>query len=327
MPACNAQQGNSSNARQASSNDHSSPAFSENNSKSAGRQPKTLTVDLGDGVTMELVLVPAGKFMMGSPEDEERSVSVGKLVESPPHQVEIKQAFYMSKYEVTNAQFRRFKPEYNSGSNNRIDFPSESIEGIDLNGEDQPVASVQWHAAVSFCEWLSRKSGKDIRLPTEAEWNMPVAPAQRRHFTLVRQFHPIWRITMEGTPTAAVQRVSSGRRLRTWEVFRRTPLDCMTCMATCGSGVPIGRIHWIHRRIVSFAAVRGSTTRGPAARRFALPLHPISGALTSVFELWPWQLRNQSELAYRGSHPFSVRLKGAKFRTGMMPQRLRSDLR
>jgi formylglycine-generating enzyme required for sulfatase activity len=42
--------------------------------------------------------------------------------------------------------------------------------GIDLNGDDQPVAAVPWHDAVAFCEWLTRKSGMALRLPAEAEW-------------------------------------------------------------------------------------------------------------------------------------------------------------
>jgi eukaryotic-like serine/threonine-protein kinase len=158
------------NAGAVSSKQRSTLALGDTEAEPVGQEPKTLTLDLGDGVKMELVLVPAGRFLMGSPEGEERDKSVGKLVESPPREVKINRPFYMGKYEVTNAQFRRFKPNYSSGSNVRVDLHSGSIVGIDLNGDDQPVAAVRWHDAVAFGEWLSRKSGKAIRLPTEAEW-------------------------------------------------------------------------------------------------------------------------------------------------------------
>ncbi len=72
--------------------------------------PKALTLDLGDGVTMEFVQIPAGSFMMGSPEDEEGRGND----EGPRHLVTIAKPFYMGKYEVTNAQFRQFYPKHNS---------------------------------------------------------------------------------------------------------------------------------------------------------------------------------------------------------------------
>jgi formylglycine-generating enzyme required for sulfatase activity len=168
--ACAGPKDKSPDAGPVSSEQRSTPAIGETVSEPVDREPKTLTLELGDGVKMELVLIPAGRFMMGSPESEEKSVSVGKLIESPPHAVEISQPFYMAKYEVTNAQFRRFKPGYSSGRDNSIDYPWGSITGIDLDGDDQPVARVRWHDAIAFCDWLSQKSGKSIRLPTEAEW-------------------------------------------------------------------------------------------------------------------------------------------------------------
>jgi formylglycine-generating enzyme required for sulfatase activity len=171
LSACDDPQDKSPDAGSVSSKQRSSTlARGGTVSELAGRELKILTLDLGDGVTMDLVLVPTGRFMMGSPESEEKSDTKGTLVESPPHAVEISQPFFMGKYEVTNAQFRRFKPNYSSGSNNRVDFHTGSIVGIDLNGDDQPVVAVPWDDANAFCEWLSRQSGMHIRLPAEAEW-------------------------------------------------------------------------------------------------------------------------------------------------------------
>jgi len=68
--------------------------------------------------------------------------------------------FSIGKYEVTNAQYRRFKPSHNSGDYN----------GKSLNGDNQPVVNVSWNDAVEYAQWLSRQSGKAYRLPIEAEW-------------------------------------------------------------------------------------------------------------------------------------------------------------
>ena len=120
-------------------------------SQVAGRWgDKTVTLDLGEGVTMELVLIPAGEFRMGSPEsEEERSDNEG-----PQHMVRITKPFYIGKYEVTQAQWQAVM-----GNN-----PSR------FKGDDLPVEKVSWHACQEFCGRLSRRCNRRIRLPTEAEW-------------------------------------------------------------------------------------------------------------------------------------------------------------
>ena len=64
---------------------------------------RVLTLDLGDGVTMELVRIPAGKFQMGSPPGEKE-----RLADENQHSVEITRDFYLGEYEVTRGQFRAF---------------------------------------------------------------------------------------------------------------------------------------------------------------------------------------------------------------------------
>ncbi len=70
--------------------------------------------------------------------------------------------FWIGKTEVTNNQFRRFKPMHNSGS----------FQGRSLNGDTQPAVNLSWDDAQAFAEWLSWETGtgKRFRLPTEAEW-------------------------------------------------------------------------------------------------------------------------------------------------------------
>jgi formylglycine-generating enzyme required for sulfatase activity/tetratricopeptide (TPR) repeat protein len=116
------------------------------------KPPPTLTLDCGGGVTMELVLIPAGDFLMGSPEDEEGRDSD----EGPRHRVRIGQPFYMGKYEVTQDQWQAVMGEN----------PSYFKDC----GGDCPVERVPWEDCQSFCRKLSSRVGKEIRLPSESEW-------------------------------------------------------------------------------------------------------------------------------------------------------------
>lgn len=133
-----------------------------------GDSGPALSLDLGGGVKLECVLIPKGEFDMGSPDKEEDHQSD----ESPVHRVRIGQAFYMGKYEVTNGQFRHFKSDHNSGE----------FQGVSLNGDEQPVVRVSWEDAQAFCRWLSSKSGKTVRLPSEAEWEYACRSGDGRVF-------------------------------------------------------------------------------------------------------------------------------------------------
>ncbi len=105
--------------------------------------------ELGDGVNLEMVYIPGGKFEMGSPENEEGRQSD----ESPQHSVTV-QSFAMSKYPITQAQYQVIM------GNNPANF----------QGNDLPVENVNWDEAVEFCGKLSQKTGLTYRLPSEAEW-------------------------------------------------------------------------------------------------------------------------------------------------------------
>jgi eukaryotic-like serine/threonine-protein kinase len=98
---------------------------------------------------IELALIPAGTFQMGSPDTEQGRSSD----EGPRHQVTL-QSFYMSKYEVTQAQYQAV-----TGTN-----PSS------FRGDDRPVENVSWFEAVEFCRLLSQMTGKEYRLPSESQW-------------------------------------------------------------------------------------------------------------------------------------------------------------
>ena len=115
--------------------------------------PKELTVDLGKGVKLEMVLIPAGEFLMGSP-DSDKDASTD---EKPQHRVRITKPFYLGKYLVTQEQW-----EAVMGNN-----PSH------FKGPKNPVEKVSWDDCQQFLDKLNAKSARgraSSQLPTEAQW-------------------------------------------------------------------------------------------------------------------------------------------------------------
>jgi formylglycine-generating enzyme required for sulfatase activity len=107
--------------------------------------------DLGKGIKLDMVLIPAGKFMMGSPESE-----TGRGSNETQHEVTLTKPYYMGKYEVTQEQW-----EAVMGSN-----PTPSYH----KGANFPVGFVSWENCQEFIKKLNAKTNGGYRLPTEAEW-------------------------------------------------------------------------------------------------------------------------------------------------------------
>jgi formylglycine-generating enzyme required for sulfatase activity len=112
---------------------------------------------------MKLVLIRPGKFMMGSPDSEQGR----KGNEGPQHEVTISKPFYIGVTEVTQAQY-----EAVMGTN-----PSK------FKGPTNPVEMVTWEDASNFCRRLSEKTGKAVRLPTEAEWEYACRAGSKTRFS------------------------------------------------------------------------------------------------------------------------------------------------
>ncbi|MDE5082918.1 MAG: formylglycine-generating enzyme family protein, partial [Trichodesmium sp. St18_bin1] len=123
--------------------------------------------DLGDGIELEMVYIPGGTFMMGSPENEEKRHDN----EGPQHNVTVS-PFFMGKYPVTQGQWRAIASQTNLkvklDLNPEPSYFKESYQDIDR--WQRPVEQVKWTEVVEFCERLSKLTGKDYRLPSEAEW-------------------------------------------------------------------------------------------------------------------------------------------------------------
>jgi formylglycine-generating enzyme required for sulfatase activity len=149
--------------------------------------PTTKALDLGGGVTLELVLIPAGQFIMGSeppkkptgnpPDAKEAARYATELAafndipanEKPAHSVTLTQPFYMGKYTVTQAQYAAVM-----GTN-----PSH------FKGAQLPVDSVSWDDATAFCSKLNETLHDKtlaVRLPTEAQWEYACRAGTRTRF-------------------------------------------------------------------------------------------------------------------------------------------------
>ena len=104
----------------------------------------------------EMVVIPAGEFMMGSPESE----SERRTDEGPQHKVVIAKPFAMGRYAVTFEEYDRF-----------CEAAGRQKPGDEGWGRGRrPVINVTWHDSVAYCAWLSQETGVTYRLPSEAEW-------------------------------------------------------------------------------------------------------------------------------------------------------------
>jgi formylglycine-generating enzyme required for sulfatase activity len=131
----------------------------------------------GTKVSFDLVAVPGGTFLRGSPEGEKGRAAD----EGPRHQVKVN-AFWMGKCEVTWDEFdlySRLNHEANKKHPQPADKAADAVtrptppyidETWGFGREGHPVVAVSHHAAMEYCRWLSLKTGKVYRLPTEAEW-------------------------------------------------------------------------------------------------------------------------------------------------------------
>jgi formylglycine-generating enzyme required for sulfatase activity len=121
----------------------------------------------------EMVVVPAGEFMMGSPESEPgRSNDEGPL-----HKVKIARPFAVGRHTVTRGQFAAFMNNMNYKN------PNTSWRNVGFRQEDNhPVVSVSWDNAQAYAAWLSKLTGQRYRLLSEAEWEYVARAGTRTPF-------------------------------------------------------------------------------------------------------------------------------------------------
>ncbi|MGD8501260.1 MAG: SUMF1/EgtB/PvdO family nonheme iron enzyme [Phycisphaerales bacterium] len=154
--------------------------------KAARTYTETVTTKNGEKISFNMVLVPDGTFVMGSPDNEPDR----KDDEGPQHDVRV-DPFYLCTTETTLELFTAYYQETVSAKKdfdalqeaqqNKGQAGKEDVDAItgptpvygDLTmgyGKKHPAMGMTWHNAMTFCRWLSKKTGKKYRLPTEAEW-------------------------------------------------------------------------------------------------------------------------------------------------------------
>jgi len=135
--------------------------------------PVGTELTLAEGVTMKLVKIPAGQFVMGS--------QAGYPDEAPRAVVKIDKPFLMGACEVTNKQYKAFDPKHDT---RYLDEHGKdhTTPGYIANHADQPVARISWQEATAFCKWLGEKTGKKVALPTEAQWEWAARGGSDKQF-------------------------------------------------------------------------------------------------------------------------------------------------
>lgn len=136
------------------------PKKAAENQQAAG--PKTEdAVDLGNGVTLRLTLIPAGEYIMGSLH--------GANDEFPQTRMAIEKPFWMGVTEITNRQFQIFDPKHDNGVIDQH-HKDHTRPGYSVQDPEMPAIRISWDEAAAFSQWLAAKTGRGFSLPTEAQW-------------------------------------------------------------------------------------------------------------------------------------------------------------
>ncbi len=147
--------------------------------KKESKQSQYFREDLGNGITLEMVAIPGGTFLMGTEDEEiERLVKKfnweGLRSERPKREVNVP-PFFIGKYPITQEQWRAIA----SRTDLKVDPSAPLRVNLDLNpayfkdrpdSDRRPVEQVNWYDAIEFCARLSKLTGREYRLPSEAEW-------------------------------------------------------------------------------------------------------------------------------------------------------------
>jgi len=128
--------------------------------KAGGKLEFDVKID-GSPLGLKFVRIPAGEFAMGSND--------GYDDEKPVKAVKINKPFYLATNEITLGQYRLFDPNHENGVYDR-GGKDLSVRGYYQNNDYFPVIRVSQQQAMEFCKWLSKKIGKKVTLPTEAQW-------------------------------------------------------------------------------------------------------------------------------------------------------------
>ena len=155
----------------------------------------TITIPCDEtSVEMQMVRIAAGSFVMGAP------TGIGWSDEHPQHTVQITKPFYVGKFEVTQKQYHAVM-----GVN-----PSQFI------GNDRPVEKVSWFDAKTFCQRLSDRTGRTVRLPTEAEWEYACRAGGSTNYCYGDDPNQLGSVAWFGENSADATHVVGGKDANAW---------------------------------------------------------------------------------------------------------------
>ena len=179
----------------------------------------------GASMTMRLVLIPAGEFLMGSPPGD-RLRSLGEV----PYKVVISKPFYIGATEVTLAQYRCFVRARGGSGKFRTEAEKTGsadgwngkkwgkIKGLSWRNpvpgakpdDRHPAVCLTWQEAVVFCEWMSKAVGRTVRLPTEAEWEYACRAGTTTPFSFGDKIQDLAQYGNYRDKSAKISRVDAG---------------------------------------------------------------------------------------------------------------------
>ncbi len=263
--------------------------------QSQTKQIELFTEDLGNGILLEMIKIPAGQFWMGQTKAEKKELirQVGKKEyrkwyskELPCHQVSL-ESFFLGKSPVTQAQYQQIMG----------DNPSHFKDFED--SFNRPVENVTWGMAKEFCQQLSEKTGKNYGLPSEAQWEYACRAGTETPFAFGEIITTDY-VNYDGNdPYANAPKGKYRQQTTPVNKFFPIVLAYMICTEMCGNGVMmVGETIKMHqqmdlvgmiiilKKVLNYcAAVLGSIIRRIVARRIGAGTMRISGAALSVFGL------------------------------------------
>jgi len=157
------------------------PGKSDKEGKYSPNYTETVTAKSGEKISFKMVLIPGGKFVMGCSKDDPSP----KADEKPSHEVSL-DPFYLCPTETTLELFLAYYNETVTARKDNLDVGEKKEEKKQVDavsgptpvygelsmgyGKMNPAMGMTWYNATNFCKWLSKKTGRTYRLPTEAEW-------------------------------------------------------------------------------------------------------------------------------------------------------------
>ena len=181
----------------------------------------TAAAALTNSIGMEFNLIPAGKFMMGSPKSEENRPSGFRRDNEQQHEVTITRDYSIGITEVTQSQWKKVMKT----------TPWTAMGCLTVEGDDNPAACITWNQAVEFCGKLSKQEGRTYRLPTEAEWKYACRAGSKTAYCFGDKVESLGEYAWYWNGNNSIQRVGQ-KKPNAWGLYDMHGNVCEWCADT-----------------------------------------------------------------------------------------------